>query len=115
MNMIKSFSTKIEQDHSRKLQELSSSAPTVGSRNDFMNFGALPLGGMNGVDDSTGDSSGFEALVLGKAQASPLQDTFDTWGSTSTATMQPSLPSNSRGASPGPTFSWSTPSPTMSS
>jgi SCY1-like protein 2 len=115
MNLIKSLSTKIEQDHSRKLQELSTSAPNVGSRNDFMNFGGPATSRVNGLDDTNGDTNDFEALVLGKSQSSPLQDSFDTWGAGS-LTTQPALSSQSQSQrqSPAPTFSWSTPSPTGS-
>jgi SCY1-like protein 2 len=108
MNLIKTLSARIEQDHARKLQEMSTSAPSVGSRNDFMNFGA-PTGRVNGFDDSNGDTNDFESLVLGKSKLGDTQSSFDTWGSSAAPTLQPSMPSQPQGTSPTPTFSWSTP------
>jgi SCY1-like protein 2 len=108
MTLIRSLSTKIEQDHTRKLQELSSSSSqTVASRNDLMSFGNLPGSGSNGIDDSNGDSFDFEQLVLGgkRATMSSTQDTMDAWGSSAVS----SRTSTQKTATAAPTFSWSTP------
>jgi SCY1-like protein 2 len=75
-----------------------------------MNFGAVPRVS-NGFDDNSGDGNDFEALVFGKSKSSPLQESFDPWGTSSNATqsLQPSISSASQRTSPTPTFSWATP------
>jgi SCY1-like protein 2 len=110
MTLIKGLSTRVEQEHTRKLQEMSTSNPTVASRNDFMSFGGLT--DRNGLDDANGTTNDFEALVLGKkGLSSPAADSFDVWNNPE------QIPSNqlpvqvSGQASPTPpAFSWSTPS-----
>lgn len=119
MTLIKSLSARVENEQTRKLQELgANNAPTT-SRNEFMSFGGLP--GTNGLDTSsgTGDSD-FEALVRGNQGASTGSDMLggDAWASApasaSSSTMLPSRPvgnriGSARNASPAATFSWSTP------
>ncbi|KAI9775985.1 MAG: hypothetical protein M1839_000684 [Geoglossum umbratile] len=113
MDLIQSLSNRIDQEQTRKLQELShSSVGSPGDRSkDFMTFGATA--GSNGTaGDST--EADFEQLVLGKeAQRSSggANDMLDGgWGdTTSIAKQQQSQP-----RSQTPTFSWSTPSPTAS-
>lgn len=111
MALIKSLSSRIEQDHTRKLQEMSASNPAVASRNDFMSFGNTGQR-TNGLGD--GDTSDFEALVLGKkGLGSPGADSFDIWQKPEqiASNQLPVRTSTSRQNSPAPTFSWSTPSP----
>ena len=106
MSLIRSLSTRVEQEHTRKLQELSSTHPTAASRNDFMSFSA-PSGPTNGLDDSiNGDGGDFEALVLGKKPASgSSQETFDPW-STNGPSVTSQLPMNpqSQHTSPYPSL-----------
>jgi SCY1-like protein 2 len=113
MTLIKGLSSRIEQEHTRKLQEMTASNPVVASRNDFMSFGG-PSGGMNGLDDSNGNTNDFEALVLGKkGLSSPAADSFDVWNNPEQIPSN-QLPSRAtRQPSPTPpAFSWSSPSPT---
>jgi SCY1-like protein 2 len=113
MTLIRSQSTRIEQEQTRKLQELSASNPTVASKNDFMSFGPVS-GRSNGIDDGmNGDGSDFESLVLGhKSAASPGGlDGIDAWGSSESSATRtvPLRPQQQQTASPPPAFSWSTP------
>jgi SCY1-like protein 2 len=113
MVLTKSLSTRIEQEHTRKLQEMSASNPTVSSRNDFMSFGGAAGYKTNGMDEAGGDTNDFEALVLGKkggASGPPGTDSFDIWNKPSQIPSN-HLPVRSKQNSPAPTFSWSTPSP----
>jgi SCY1-like protein 2 len=120
MQLIKSLSSKIEQEQNRKLQELSSNAPVATGRNDFMNFGGI--GAMNGGGDSSNGETDFEALVRGEKQ-NPMSGgsdmMSDPWAAASTSasssTILPSRPAartrSSQNASPAATFSWSSPPP----
>lgn len=107
MTLIKSLSTRIEQEQTRKLRDLSSSSTNGHSNtsrsNDLMNIGstnALSIG-TNGVD-GVGQSD-FERLVLGKGATN----------GTSHDILADSLrPAPQRGQSSqaqAPVFSWSTP------
>ncbi|ORY06492.1 hypothetical protein BCR34DRAFT_32942 [Clohesyomyces aquaticus] len=123
MTLIKSLSSRVENEQTRKLQELGASNSTASaSRNDFMSFGGV--GGSNGLDASNGEGEGgFEALVRGgNTHASSGTDMLggDAWASApasgSSSTMLPSRPAANRGrssnnASPAATFSWSSPPP----
>ncbi|KAJ4380679.1 Protein kinase domain-containing protein ppk32 [Didymella sp. IMI 355093] len=118
MALIKSTSSRIEQEQTRKLQELGANSTTATTRNEFMSFGGPPAS--NGFDTTNGgDDTNFEALVRGNAGASGGSDMLggDSWAnasanaSVSSSTVLPSRPANrSNNASPAPaTFSWSTP------
>ncbi|KAF2638157.1 hypothetical protein P280DRAFT_406108 [Massarina eburnea CBS 473.64] len=121
MTLIKSLSSRVEHEQTRKLQELgANNAPTT-SRNEFMSFGGLPA--TNGLDSANGDGdAGFEALVRGDqgAKANPGTDMLggDPWAnasaSASSSSILPSRPTNNRAssartASPTAAFSWSSP------
>ena len=118
MTLIKSLSARVENEQTRKLQELgASNAPTT-SRNEFMVFAGLPEA--NGFDSTNGEGNDdFEALVRGTQGMSTSSDMLggDGWASApasaSTSTMLPSRPAghrvgSARNASPAATFSWST-------
>ncbi|KAJ4338404.1 Protein kinase domain-containing protein ppk32 [Didymella glomerata] len=118
MTLIKSTSSRIEQEQTRKLQELGANSATATTRNEFMSFGGPPAS--NGFDTTTGgDDTNFEALVRGNAGATGGSDMLggDPWAnasanaSASSSTVLPSRPANrSNNASPAPAaFSWSTP------
>ncbi|KAJ4403945.1 Protein kinase domain-containing protein ppk32 [Didymella pomorum] len=118
MNLIKSTSLRIEQEQTRKLQELGANSTTATTRNEFMSFGGPPAS--NGFDTTNGgDDTNFEALVRGNARATGGSDMLggDPWANASanapasSPTALPSRPANrSNNASPAPaTFSWSTP------
>src|SRR5579862_5125567 len=112
MDLIQSLSNRIDQEQTRKLQELSHNA--IGSPHDrpkdFMTFGTMA--GSNGTSGD-GAEVDFEQLVLGKEARNPsgANDMLDgDWGDTASAAKQ----QQSQPRSQTPTFSWSTPSPTAS-
>mgnify|MGYP006877408223 CR=1 FL=1 len=118
MTLIKSTSARVENEQTRKLQELGANNATATTRNEFMTFGGPPT--TNGFESSNGSGdTDFEALVRGDKQGGAPGGTDmlggDPWanGSASAAssTVLPSRPSANRSnnASPAATFSWSTP------
>ncbi|KAL1622793.1 Protein kinase domain-containing protein ppk32 [Diplodia seriata] len=130
MTLIKQLSTRVEQEQTRKLQELSTSNTATAARaDDFMSFGGIsPANGTH----SNGEDADFESLVTGRATTNSFSagDNFDDgWGASSATTsppvsagLQPSRPSNPRtqsvqssSASAAPAFNWSTPPPQQTS
>ncbi|KAK7511651.1 protein kinase domain-containing protein ppk32 [Phyllosticta citriasiana] len=121
MTLIKQLSTRIEQEHTRKLQELSTTNAASGSAtaNDFMSFGNGPGTSTNGFGGSqNGGDDDFESLVTGRGPTSGPIDAFDGgWGSSSRTTSPPLSAGFSQSVSglqsqpDGPRFSWSTPPP----
>lgn len=99
MALIKSLSSKVEREHSKKLQELSSRDEAAGSRNSI--GGALGANNNMGASDVEGTRSDFERLVLGRNGTSDTKndDLWDSWSS------EPTAKPSSQVASP--TFSWS--------
>ncbi|KAF2003231.1 protein kinase-like protein Scy1 [Amniculicola lignicola CBS 123094] len=120
MTLIKFLSGRVENEQTRKLQELgaSNSTTVAASRNDFMSFGGVT--GANGSDTNGGGETDFEALVRGN-QGGPSKSDMpgggDAWGGASSASSSVVLPSrpavnrarSSNNASPAAAFSWSTP------
>ena len=105
MNLIKSLSSRIEREQTRKLQELSSSNASVsagiGSRSGKQNVSATSAG-MNGM--TNGDEGDFESLVSGRKNGgADNNDLMNDWGAPSVARS-----SNARSQPSGaqPTFSW---------
>jgi SCY1-like protein 2 len=119
MSLIKSTSARVENEQTRKLQELGANGSTATTRNEFMTFGGPPA--TNGFDTSNGEGDAdFEALVRGGQQGSSGGTDMlggDPWAnapsSAASSTVLPSRPANNRmrsnNASPAATFSWSTP------
>ncbi|KIW06962.1 uncharacterized protein PV09_02621 [Verruconis gallopava] len=110
MALIKSLSSRIESEHTRKLQELSATNATTANRADFMSSLA-PTNRTNGLDDASGDNHDFENLVLGRdkqsrANSNVFDSSLDSWSQPSPSVPRPS---GSRTTSPAVTFSWSTP------
>ena len=100
MSLIKSLSTKIEKEQTRKLQELSSGPDATGFQN-----------GTNGSFQSNKDLTNsdtdnarntFERLVLGKNAASSANKNTDLWDNIESGPSAPT-PSNL-----SPSFPWST-------
>jgi len=123
MTLIKSMSGRVENEQTRKLQELGANSATVTTRNEFMSFGGPSTS--NGFDTTNGEGeNNFEALVRGGQQGSSGGTDMlggDPWANATTAassTILPSRPLNNRtrsnNASPAATFSWSTPPPPQS-
>lgn len=120
MVLIKTLSARVENEQTRKLQELGASNAPATSRNEFMSFGGAPA--TNGFDASNGaGDADFEALVRGtqgtNAGSDMLGASTDPWASApasaSSSTILPSRPgvkaNSTRNASPAATFSWSSP------
>ncbi|KAJ4367497.1 Protein kinase domain-containing protein ppk32 [Neocucurbitaria cava] len=119
MTLIKSMSARVENEQTRKLQELGANSASATTRNEFMSFGGLSA--TNNFESSNGDGeTNFEALVRGGPQGPAGTDMLggDPWAnasaSASSFTVLPSRPSTNRArstnnASPAATFSWSSP------
>ncbi len=114
MTLINTYTNRIIQEHTRKLQELSTTQVSSAQRNDFMTFARL--GQTDGLEDGFGvGETDFENLVLGHSQlhaenSNPMDNAFDGW--TTSETTSPSLRSPHTSIQPTATFSWSTPAPT---
>jgi SCY1-like protein 2 len=120
VTLIKSMSTRVENEQTRKLQELGANSTTATTRNEFMSFGGPNTS--NGLDATNGaGEADFETLVRGGQRSSSGGTDMlggDPWANGSVAASSsatlPSHPSNNRSrtsnnASPAATFSWSTP------
>ncbi|KAH8727605.1 kinase-like domain-containing protein [Phaeosphaeriaceae sp. PMI808] len=120
MMLIKSMSARVENEQTRKLQELGANSATATTRNEFMSFGGPST--TNGFDTTNGGGEAdFEALVRGGQPGSSGGSDMlggDPWAnasaSASSSTILPSRPSanrsrSSNNPSPAATFSWSTP------
>ncbi len=120
MALIKTMSARVENEQTRKLQELGANNATATTRNEFMSFGGPSVS--NGFDASNGNAgdADFEALVRGGPGTSENPDMLggDPWAnapaSASSSTVLPSRPSVNRArstnnSSPAATFSWSSP------
>lgn len=100
MALIKSLSSKIEKEQTRKLQELSSGADSGGFQNGANTFTQSSTDLTSPDVDSARNN--FERLVLGKSAAPSNSNDMDLWGSMEPETSAPKRPSMS------PAFSWST-------
>ena len=120
MDLIKSLSARVEEEQTRKLQELSgnSNGSAALPNEDFMSFGGAPSASALDTNGSTEDD--FERLVKGRdagagagagaGAANPMDSGWDSMAPPSAVTS-PGLRSSTSAAAPA--FSWSTPSPTM--
>jgi SCY1-like protein 2 len=112
MELIKSLSKRVEEEQTRKLQELSGSngaAPAIAD--DFMAFGGVTGTTFDQSNGATEDD--FEALVKGRPSlASPAatNTTFGTWSEGSAAASSTTGSRSAASTPQAPTFSWSTPS-----
>ncbi|KAL2126521.1 hypothetical protein VTI74DRAFT_759 [Chaetomium olivicolor] len=106
MELIKSLSSRIEEEQTRKLQELAGGNKSPAIKDDFMSLG--PIAGSS-LDASGTTEADFEMLVKGEtsgASANPLDSSWDSMGSTAAVT---SPTTSSRKSTPAATFSWSSP------
>ncbi|KAK2699087.1 hypothetical protein QWA68_003342 [Fusarium oxysporum] len=100
MELIKSLSRRVEDEQTRKLQELGGlSNGAAAPSEDFMAFGGVTGTTFDQNNGATEDD--FENLVKGR-MGSPRS---------STATPSWDDPAKSKSSTPAPTFSWSTPPP----
>jgi SCY1-like protein 2 len=100
MALIKTLSTRIEQEQSKKLQELSSGAGPTGFQNGADEFSQSVTGLSS--PDADGGAGSFERLVLGKKASPANGQSIDMWGS-----MEPAKPATPVVPSMSPSFSWS--------
>ncbi|KAK4176434.1 kinase-like domain-containing protein [Triangularia setosa] len=111
MGLVKSLSNRVEDEQTKKLQELTGGAVTSpGLQDDFMSFGSIAGSSLEANGTSETD---FEALVKGRTSTttSAMDSGWET--KPSVASSSPSV----RNSTPTATFSWSTPpvtSPTTS-
>lgn len=105
MELTKSLSRRVEDEQTRKLQELSgnSGSATAAPNEDFMAFGGVSGTAFDASNGTTADD--FEALVKGRASTGSANNAAPSWEEA------PSL-AQARASPKPPTFSWSTPSPT---
>ncbi|EEH21993.1 SCY1 protein kinase [Paracoccidioides brasiliensis Pb03] len=103
MDLIKSLSSKVEQQQTKKLQSLSSSNE-FGDAKNSNSYIIGTTGVLNGGTEVENSKSEFERLVLGKGTASSSSNpSWNDWG---TATSNPTnLPAKTDNT---PKFSWST-------
>ncbi|TDZ36344.1 Protein kinase domain-containing protein ppk32 [Colletotrichum spinosum] len=111
MDLIKKLSRRVEDEQSKKLQELSgTNGSTAAPNDDFLGFGGVS--GTTFNQSNGGAEDDFESLVKGKATRSSTSDAFPSWDEAPAAATV-SSPGTTRSATPKtPAFSWSTPSPT---
>ncbi|KAK1759690.1 kinase-like domain-containing protein [Echria macrotheca] len=112
MDLIKSLSSRVEDEQTKKLQELSGGANSVSNniKDDFMSFGAVAGSALDANGTSETD---FEMLVKGKTgggASNPLESGWDSMTSPVASVTSPGLTSGGK-TTPTPAFSWSTPSP----
>ena len=107
MELIKSLSSRVEEEQTRKLQELAGgSVSSPAMKDDFMSFG--PVAGSS-FDANGASETDFESLVKGGPgglSANPMDSGWDSMAS-SAAVTSPTV-SSSRNSTPTPAFSWST-------
>lgn len=105
MDLIKSLSIRVENEHTKKLQELSGSMKPPNQNDDFMAFGAVSgfeASNGSGTDNPEDD---FERLVQGKvSNGGTSNNSMDAgWDAVPNAPSQPSSKPTAA------TFAWSTP------
>jgi SCY1-like protein 2 len=110
MELIKSLSSRVEVEQTKKLQELSGSNGSRAKANDdFMSFGATNAFSNGASDNGEID---FESLVKGKAADTGSSNPLDAGWDTAPVSVS-ARPSMNASTQPKPaSFSWSTPSPT---
>ncbi|KAK4217286.1 kinase-like domain-containing protein [Rhypophila decipiens] len=114
MDLIKTLSSRVEEEQIRKLQELGGGSSSTAANDDFMSFGAIAGSSFHDATNGTTEDD-FERLVKGNAGASPsnpLDAGWDTMGASSTSAVKsPGISSAGGKTTPTPAFSWSTPAP----
>ncbi|KAF2971649.1 hypothetical protein GQX73_g2018 [Xylaria multiplex] len=110
MGLIKSLSRRVEDEQTKKLQELAvtngGGASTPVANDDFLGFGGVTGTTFDTTNGATQDD--FERLVKGKTSSASTGTTNGGWDA-APATAPPAV------KSPTAQFSWSTPTPTSDS
>lgn len=109
MELIRSLSRKVEEEHASKLQELSgpSNGSVAAPSEDFVAFGGLT--GTAFDASGGGDGDDFEALVKGRP--SPSKEAFPSWDANPPSAAPSASTPRPSGSPQPPAFSWSTPTP----
>ncbi|KAL0934287.1 protein kinase domain-containing protein ppk32 [Colletotrichum truncatum] len=112
MDLIKKLSRRVEDEQTKKLQELSgTNGSTAAPNDDFLGFAGVS--GTSFDQSNGGTADDFESLVKGKTARTSTSDAFSSWDEAPAAAKVAS-PSGTRSATPKtPAFSWSTPPPTQ--
>ncbi|UKZ66500.1 uncharacterized protein TrAtP1_007674 [Trichoderma atroviride] len=107
MDLIKTLSRKVEDEQTKKLQELSGSTngSTAAPNEDFMAFGGLTGTAFDATNG--GNEDDFEALVKGTAGGSSNAARTPSWDDAPSAAA--SVNRSSTATPQTPSFSWSTP------
>ncbi|KHN99123.1 protein kinase domain-containing protein ppk32 [Metarhizium album ARSEF 1941] len=120
MELIKNLSRRVEDEQTKKLQELSgtSNAGTAGRNEDLLAFGGVT--GTTFDSGTGGNEDDFEALVKGKGVVSASSNGsngFPTWDQTPSATTPATTTTikSSSSTPKTPSFSWSSQTPTSAS
>lgn len=111
MELIKNLSRRVEDEQSRKLQELSGSGngATSAANEDFMSFGGV-TGTAFEANGATEDD--FEALVKGRPSVGGVASpSFPSWDEQPTAASSSQSRRSGASTPQAPAFSWSTPPP----
>lgn len=112
MDLIKTLSKRVEEEQTKKLQELAgvSNGSTSGPADEFMSFGGISGTEFDVATGGTEDD--FEKLVKGKASANNVNPMDAGWGDATSRSPLNSPGLKNPAASQSAAFSWSTPSPT---
>ncbi|KFA77164.1 hypothetical protein S40288_08370 [Stachybotrys chartarum IBT 40288] len=113
MELIKNLSRRVEDEQTRKLQELSGSSngATAAATEDMLAFGGLTG---TAFDSNGANEDDFEALVKGRMRTSPApgHNSFNSWEAPAPAASAVAAAARSSASTPtAPSFSWSTPPP----
>ncbi|RYP75860.1 hypothetical protein DL771_002124 [Monosporascus sp. 5C6A] len=107
IDLIKTLSRRVEEEQTKKLQELSAVSEggvTASPNEDFLAFGGLTGTTFDSTNNATEDD--FERLVKGKASSHAPDNSMDAGWDAPRAAAAPSV-----AAVTSPQFAWSTPSP----
>jgi SCY1-like protein 2 len=107
MELIKSLSSRVEEEQTKKLQELTGgNSNSSAVKDDFMSFG--PIAGSS-LDANGTTETDFESLVKGGISGTSTNPMDSGWDSMAAAPAVTSPTSTSRKSTPTAAFSWSSP------
>ncbi|KAL1842239.1 hypothetical protein VTJ49DRAFT_5717 [Mycothermus thermophilus] len=112
MELIKTLSSRVEEEQTKKLQELAgANSAGSGLKDDFMSFG--PVAGST-LDANGTTEADFESLVKGTTGSSSANPLDSGWDAMSPKATVSSPTVGSRKTTPTVAFSWSTPPASVS-
>lgn len=111
MELIKTLSQRVEDEQTKKLQELSGNTSTsaaTAANDDFLAFGGVTGTTFDSSNTNGASADDFEALVKGRAVSGgiPTSVSNGSWDDPAPSPQQ--QPSSAQAKSPAATFSWST-------